>query len=138
MKAAVLAAKVRLRIMRLHEPWWIEMWSGITALCWAKYVFWMPRDLADTQLYGVLIRIASDFQWEMAGFVLGGMQIIAASAEIRIARWILAFLLAWFWFCLGYGVWLANHSAPGVVVYLGWGCANMTSMALLFRRHPTR
>lgn len=123
------------KMARMHEPWWIEVWSGITAVLWAKFVFWMPLDMSYFQPYSVLARIATDQQWEWIAFILGTGQVIAAFCSIRWARWLMAAFMAWLWFCLGYGVWVANHSAPGAVVYIGWGLANMTSMALLFRRN---
>ena len=129
---------LRYRLTHLQEPFWVEFWSGITAMAWAAMVWGMPFDLSDLALYRVLATIMTDVQWEWTAIVLGSLQVFLALANCRWGRWMLAFFMSWWWLTLGYGAYYSATIAPGVVVYGGWGMANLTSMALLFRRGHER
>ena len=121
-----------------REPWWTEVWSGIAAIAWSKWVLWQPEDLAGRDPYRVIAGLASDATWEWIGFAVGVAQLGATGLDCRWARLGMAFLAAWFWFVLAYGLWLGNRSAPGAALYLTYGGANVASLVLLTVRRAAR
>ena len=123
------------RIARLfqREPWWAEFWSGVTAVLWAGLSWGSVERLGQWPSMRVLIELAADRSWHIAGLVLGGTQLICLLLDRRWPRWIAAFAMCWFWSVLAVGVWAALPWAPGVAVYAGWCGINMLCIVRLLR-----
>ena len=115
-----------------REPWWAELWSGLTAVGWGA------TGVAATGVWpsmAVLARLGGVGFWEAAGLGLGCVQLALLAADARWLRWAGEAGMAWFWGVLTLGVWVAVPGAPAVAVYAGWCGINLYSSVRLLRPH---
>lgn len=116
---------------RVPAPWWLEIFSALTALMWALGSYLLDGSIANKVSYSVAMQIMPHATWEMFAIILASLQ-LCSSARLFGRGWRVAVsgLLSAFWFLLGYTIYLAEHQALGIVFYLMWGLGNLVSMLL--------
>lgn len=112
----------------------VELWSALTALAWSKWLFWHSDALHEGINYAVTIKILDENRWELAAFLTGLTQIGAVSSGSKWARITASGIMGWFWITLGYSFFLSGSAAPGFILCLGWGCANLHAMSIVIRQ----
>lgn len=127
-----LALTMRGLIVRVPEPRWTELWSGVASLLWAAYVYLMPSELGQHAPYRVLGGVASDSQWATIGAVVGCAQVAFAIVNQRPGRAVANTLGSIFWTCLFTGI-VAEHERdfPGIVLYFNQVLMNCFCLVLV-------
>ncbi len=114
------------------DVWWAELWSGMTALCWALFSLRYQHELAPSMQMPV--RLGDAGIWQLLSFALGSAQLFILILNHKWLRWAAAMLMGWFWGVLTLGVWTTGPWAPGVVVYAGWCGINVFSILRQLQR----
>ncbi len=112
----------------------VELWSALTALAWSNWLFWHNNALYGSISYAVTIKVLNENRWELAAVLTGLTQIAAVTFGLKWARITACGVAGWFWITLGYSFFLSGSTAPGSILFLGWGCANLHAMSMVIRR----
>lgn len=126
-RAGVRAQALRQRAGRSR----LEVVAGVVSAAWAAWVWGMHGDLGDRAAWAAVARWAPDELWAALGLAGGGLQVAAALAGHRAARWVLAVALAGYWLLLADGLRLGAPGTPGIVAYLGWAAAEGVTVVRL-------
>ena len=118
-----------------REPWWAEFWSGVASVGWCVISILAASTLESRPGLRYLVEIAPGTYWEVAGISLGALQILALLSNHTAARWVAAFLQAWWWCFITRSIMAYDAASPSVALYICFAGINLFSLARLPRRH---
>lgn len=120
-----------------REPWWAEWWAACAALGCSLWALTAPHgSVAERAALRVVVDMAGVPFWEVSGIALFIAQAAALIVNVRLARWALCLIAAWWWAALGLGILAADPNAfllPCVGVMVG---INLFSVFRLLRIYP--
>ena len=122
--------ELRLWIL-LHEPWWIEIFSGLTALSWGIYATFDRIDLAEYAAFSDVADFLPSWFFAYWAILAGLVQTVSALLHRRNLRVVCALLLMLFWMVFAVSIVKSSAPGPGWITYAGWACANMAAFVRL-------
>lgn len=109
------------RKLRHHEPFYIELLSGLAAVVWGIYSHMSRTRLEDSPIYAPLTAHASGGAIEAASVVLGVAQLCALYRDGPGVRAAVACVLCMWWALPARLILDSETGAPAVVVYVVFG-----------------
>lgn len=120
----------------LPSPFWLEVFSALTAIAWSLTSFWLDGEITNHEAYVVTMKILSFGRWEEVGIALATLRLLTLlSQKHERTRIVVTLLMSGFWCSLAYTIHLAPYSVLAIVFYVSLGVADAFSMIfIVFRR----
>ena len=98
---------------------------------WGAYVLTMDVPLSALPAYDVLSQYVPGGAWGALAALLGVTQVAAAIYEVRVLRWIMAWLGLLLWKVMGVSLFNSGEIAPAGMVYCVLAIFNIPTIVLL-------
>lgn len=125
-----------LRRLREHDPFYIELFSGMTAIGWGVYLLMSGETLRSIPSYDPISRYLPDTIWVSWAMLAGAVQLVSALIGFRSGRIAASFALMIFYKIIAVSIFRSPEPGPGWVIACGWALANVatTGHGLFVRR----
>lgn len=107
--------------LRDHEPFYIEMLSGLTALVWGLYSAISWARLEDNPIYRPLTHLLPGACIEALSVVLGVVQLVVLAEDRPARRAAVASVMSMWWALPARLILDSETGAPAVTAYGIWG-----------------